>query len=98
MKLYEMMDRTPLPGRDPKDIDEKNYLAYMKTHRPDYFNGLLEFISGFTNNPKELENILSAVNLGADMALLQVLQHGMPEDLAEVYPRPQGQRLWRPGG
>mgnify|MGYP005835219473 CR=1 FL=1 len=94
MKLYEMMDRTPLPG-DQQLKDHKSYLDYMKMHRPDHFNGLVQYIAN-TQGKENVNLLMSAINLGADMALLQVLQHGMPEDLPGVYGKAAGPLLWRP--
>ena len=82
MKLYEMMDQTPLPGQEPRASDDKTYLNYMSLHRPDHFQGLVNFL---TNQGLDVQNYRSAINLGADMALLQILKHGIPEDLGEVY-------------
>jgi hypothetical protein len=92
MKLYEMMDRTPLPG-GTTTLDDKTYLNYMNIHRPLHFQRLAKMLN---NKGLDIQSYLNAINLGADMALLQILQHGIPEDLAEVY----GKRasLWTPGG
>lgn len=95
MKLYEMMDKTPLPGDEDGAADNKTYLAYMQKHRPQYFKRLVEALKHKGLN--QTQDLLSAINLGADMALLQVLQHGMPEDLGEVYGKGAGPRLYVPG-
>ena len=82
MKLHEMMDRTPLPGQEAGASDDRTYLAYMALHRPEHFQGLVNFL---TRNGWDVQLCLNAVNLGADMLGLQVLQHGVPDDLGEVY-------------
>jgi len=77
MKLYEMMDKTPL------DItDGKTYLDYMRLHRPNYLQEIVKRLVAVNINRPEY---LAALNLGANMALLQVLHHGIPDDLEEVY-------------
>ena len=83
MKLYEMMDRTPLPGRESGASDNKTYLAYMHKHRPQYSAELVSMLKH--KGLDGAQNLLNAINLGADMALLQILQHGVPDDLPEVY-------------
>lgn len=80
MRLYEMMDKAPVPSQS----SQKTYLAYMKVHRPNYYNELTAFLRSILKTDNVLD-YLSAINLGADMALLQVLQYGVPEDLAQVY-------------
>jgi hypothetical protein len=80
MKLYEMMDKTPVPSQ----TGTKTYLSYMAVHRPDYFTELCGFLRGVLKTD-QIQEYLNALNLGADMALTQVLKHGIPEDLAEVY-------------
>lgn len=93
MNLYEMMDKTPLPGQETGASDSKTYLNYMALHRPEHFQGLVNFLNKNGWDPQEY---LSAINLGADMALLQVLKFGVPEDLGEVYG--QGPKLYLPDG
>jgi len=96
MKLYEMMDRTPLPGNEVGAADNKTYHAYMQKHRPNHFADIAKMLNHrFGGDMKLVQNYLNAINLGADMALLQVLSHGMPDDLGEVYGKA---KLWTPGG
>jgi len=82
MKLCEMMDRTPL-----QFTEGKTYLDYMRKHRP---NHLQEIVKLLIHNNLETDKYLSVLNLGADMAMLQVLNYGIPEDLGEVYGQKPG--------
>ena len=88
MKLYEMMDKTPL-----QFTEGKTYLDYMRKHRP---NHLQEIVKLLIHNQIDTEKYLAVLNLGADMAMLQVLNYGIPDDLAEVYG--QGTGLYLPPG
>lgn len=88
-----MMDKTPLPGQDKEDREDRTYLTYMRTHRPEHFQGLMNFLDQNFEEPNNI--LLSAISMGADMFGLQVLKHGLPEDLPEVYGK-RG-RIWRPG-
>jgi len=88
MKLYEMMDKTPL-----RFTEGKTYLDYMRTHRP---NHLQEIVKLLIHNNLDRDKYLSVLNLGADMAMLQVLNYGVPEDLGEVYAQKPG--LYLPPG
>ena len=88
MKLYEMMDKTPL-----QFTEGKTYLDYMRKHRP---NHLQEIVKLLVHNNLDREKYLSVLNLGADMAMLQVLNYGIPDDLAEVYGQSSG--LYLPPG
>ena len=82
MKLYEMMDKTPL-----QFTEDKTYLDYMRKHRP---NHLQEIVKLLIHNNLDTDKYLSVLNLGADMAMLQVLNYGIPDDLGEVYGRSPG--------
>jgi len=82
MKLYEMMDKTPL-----QFTEGKTYLDYMRKHRP---NHLQEIVKLLIHNNLDRDKYLSVLNLGADMAMLQVLSYGVPDDLGEVYGRESG--------
>ena len=88
MKLYEMMDKTPL-----QFTEGKTYLDYMRKHRP---NHLQEIVKLLIHNNIDRATYLSVLNLGADMAMLQVLNYGIPDDLAEVYGQKPG--LYLPPG
>ena len=88
MKLYEMMDKTPL-----QFTEGKTYLDYMRKHRP---NHLQEIVKLLIHNDLDREKYLAVLNLGADMAMLQVLNYGIPDDLAEVYGKSAG--LYLPPG
>jgi len=85
MRLCEMMDKTPL-----QFTEGKTYLDYMRKHRP---NHLQEIVKLLNHNNLETDKYLSVLNLGADMAMLQVLNYGVPEDLGEVYGQKPGLHL-----
>ena len=74
MKLYEMMDKTPL-----QFTEGKTYLDYMRKHRP---NHLQEIFKLLIQNGIERDKYLAVLNLGADMAMLQVLNYGILPTLA----------------
>jgi len=95
MRLFEMMDKTPLPGQHEQDKDDRTYLTYMREWRPEHFQGLMNFLDA--NFEESNDILLSAISLGADMFGLQILKHGLPEDLPAVYGRRGGDVIWTPG-